>query len=227
MTRILARMLLALGAAAAVPAAAQDATYSVRMMTPEAAQKAAGAALAACRKAGYQVAVAVVDRAGLPLVMLRDRFAGPHTPGVATDKAWTAVTFKTDTSELEKITRPGMPQSGMRGVARVTALSARLAPKAVAPILTGSLPPVLPRALSVVAGGRTRRPSAVLRLVRCEADPPVTAPSRRPLEAGVRDRGEPCIADGDVGTQRVAGGAAVQVVDDGSGPPVAGNERRP
>lgn len=126
MPRILAPMLLALGTAVAGPALAQDATYSVRMMTPEAAQKAAGAALAACRKAGYQVAVTVVDRAGLPLVMLRDRFAGPHTPGVATDKAWTAVTFKTDTSELEKITRPGMPQSGLRGVDRVTAFGGGL-----------------------------------------------------------------------------------------------------
>lgn len=113
--------LLLCGVLWAQTAAAQDATYSVRMMTPEAAQKAAKAALDACRKAGYQVAVAVVDRAGLPLVMLRDRFAGPHTPGVATDKAWTALTFKTDTTELTKITGPGMPQSGMRSVDRVTA----------------------------------------------------------------------------------------------------------
>jgi uncharacterized protein GlcG (DUF336 family) len=101
--------------------AADPMTYELRMMTPEAAQKAASAALANCRKAGYQVAVAVVDRAGLPLVMLRDRFAGPHTVEVATDKAWTAVSFKTDTGELAKITGPGMPQSGLRGVARVTA----------------------------------------------------------------------------------------------------------
>ena len=113
-------------ASACLPALAQDATYSVRMMTPEAAQKAAQTALEACRKAGYQVAVAVVDRAGLPLVMLRDRFAGPHTPGVATDKAWTALTFKTDTTELTKITGPGMPQSGMRSVDRVTAFGGGL-----------------------------------------------------------------------------------------------------
>lgn len=123
MSRILVPLFLsfaALGATVA-PAAAQEATYSQRMMTPEAAQKAALAALAACRRAGYQVAVAVVDRAGLPLVMLRDRFAGPHTPGVATDKAWTAVSFKTDTGELAKVTGPGMPQSGLRSVDRVAA----------------------------------------------------------------------------------------------------------
>lgn len=126
MPRMLTPMLLALGTVVAGPALAQDATYSVRMMTPEAAQKAAGAALAACRKAGYQVAVTVVDRAGLPLVMLRDRFAGPHTPGLATDKAWTAVSFKTDTSYIEKVTRPGMPQSGLREVGRVTAFGGGL-----------------------------------------------------------------------------------------------------
>lgn len=127
MRRIHALLPLLISSALASPAAlAQDATYSVRMMTPEAAQKAAKTALEACRKAGYQVAVAVVDRAGLPLVMLRDRFAGPHTPGVATDKAWTALTFKTDTTELTKITGPGMPQSGMRSVDRVTAFGGGL-----------------------------------------------------------------------------------------------------
>ena len=108
------------------PATAEDASFSVRMLTPEAAQKAANAALAACRQAGYQVAVAVVDRAGVAQVMLRDRFAGAHTPGVATDKAWTAVSLRTDTGELAKLTQAGMPQSGIRHVPRVAALGGGL-----------------------------------------------------------------------------------------------------
>ena len=62
-----------------LPAMAQQATFAQRSITPEAALKAARAALASCQKSGYQVAVAVTDRGGLPLVMLRDRFAGPHT----------------------------------------------------------------------------------------------------------------------------------------------------
>lgn len=103
------------------PAVAEDATFSVRMLTPEAAQKAANAALAACRKAGYQVAVAVVDRSGVAQAMIRDRFAGPHTPGVATDKAWTALSFRTDTTELAKATQPGQPSSGLRSMPRVAA----------------------------------------------------------------------------------------------------------
>jgi uncharacterized protein GlcG (DUF336 family) len=115
---LLSAALLALPLAAS---AADDATFSVRMLTPESAQKAVNAALAACRKAGYQVAVAVVDRSGVTQALIRDRFAGPHTPGVATDKAWTAVSFRTDTTELGRATQPGQPSSGLRSVPRVAA----------------------------------------------------------------------------------------------------------
>ena len=108
--------------ASAAPAHAQDATYAVRMLTPETALKAADAALKKCRSDGYQVAVAVVDRSGIVQVMLRDRLAGPHTPDMAIAKAWTAVTFRTHTTVLAKETEPGRPQSGIRhrpGVAAV------------------------------------------------------------------------------------------------------------
>lgn len=108
--------------APAIAPAAQDATFTVRQLTPEAALKAAQAALAKCRASGYQVTVAVVDRAGLAQVVLRDRFAGPHTLEMASNKAWSAVSFKTNTSELEKITRPGEPLSALRDVPRMTAI---------------------------------------------------------------------------------------------------------
>lgn len=107
-------------------AGAQQATHAIRVLTPEAAQKAANAALAACRQAGYQVAVAVVDRFGITQVMVRDRFAGAHTPGVATDKAWTAASFRTDTTELSRLTQAGQPQSGLRHVPRVAAFGGGL-----------------------------------------------------------------------------------------------------
>jgi uncharacterized protein GlcG (DUF336 family) len=100
---------------------AQDATFSVRVLTPETALKAAQAALARCRAAGFQVAVAVVDRMGVTQVMLRDRFAGPHTPDMATAKGWTAVSFRTNTTDLAAATQSGT-QSGVRhrpGVAAV------------------------------------------------------------------------------------------------------------
>ena len=100
-------------------AGAQQATYAARSLTPEAALRAARAALAACAKSGYQVAVTVTDRAGVPLVMLRDRHAGPHTPETASNKAWTALTFKTDTLTLARLSEPGQPISGIRQVPRV------------------------------------------------------------------------------------------------------------
>ena len=98
------------------------ATHTLQVLTPEAAQKVVNAALQECRRQGYQVAVAVVDRSGVTQALLRDRFAGAHTTVVATDKAWTAASFRTDTSELARATQPGQPASGLRGVARFTAV---------------------------------------------------------------------------------------------------------
>ena len=99
-------------------ALAESATFTVKQLTPEPALKAAQAALAKCRADGFQVSVAVVDRAGLTQVLLRDRFAGAHTVDFAQNKAWTAVTFKTNTTELEKATRAGQPMSGIRNIPR-------------------------------------------------------------------------------------------------------------
>ncbi len=103
-------------------ASAQDATFTVKMMTPETALAAAQAALKKCRAEGYQVAVAVVDRSGVTQVILRDRFAGPHTPDMAVSKAWSAVTFRTNTTDLARETQAGRPMSGIRqrpGVAAI------------------------------------------------------------------------------------------------------------
>jgi uncharacterized protein GlcG (DUF336 family) len=96
------------------PAFAQEALVTYKSINPDVALDLARAALADCRRQGYQVAVAVVDRFGIAQVMLRDRFAGPHTPATAAGKAWTAVTFRTNTTELIGISQPGMPQSGLR-----------------------------------------------------------------------------------------------------------------
>ena len=101
---------------------AQQATYQVRSITPEAALKAARAALAACGKNGHQVAVTVTDRAGHPLVMLRDRHAGPHTPQTATSKAYTALSFKLDTTSFTRVTQAGEASSGIRQLPGVVAI---------------------------------------------------------------------------------------------------------
>ena len=115
------RWLIALAALIAADALAQ-AAFTVKVLTPETALKAARAALERCRSSGYQVAVAVSDRMGVVQVLLRDRFAGPHTLDLATSKAYTAASFRMNTSELQEATQAGRPQSGIRnrpGVAAV------------------------------------------------------------------------------------------------------------
>jgi hypothetical protein len=71
---------LAIALALAAPARAEDALVSYKSLSTELALDLARAALAECRKRGYQAAVAVVDRFGVTQVMLRDRFAGAATP---------------------------------------------------------------------------------------------------------------------------------------------------
>jgi uncharacterized protein GlcG (DUF336 family) len=103
-------------------ASSAEATFTVKVLTPDTALKAAQAALKKCRDSGYQAAVAVVDRMGVLQVLLRDRFAGPHTVDMASAKAYSAVSFRTNTRELAEATQAGRAQSGIRhrpGVAAV------------------------------------------------------------------------------------------------------------
>ena len=106
---------------ASLACSAQEGTFQTRSLTPETALTAARAALESCRKQGFQVAVAVSDRAGLVQVLLRDRFAGAHTIDVAADKAWTAASFRTSTADLANETQPGRPMSGLRNLPRFLA----------------------------------------------------------------------------------------------------------
>lgn len=115
---------LALTASAGVHAA--ESTYSIKLMTPETALKAAQAGLKKCRDGGYQVAIAIVDRTGQTQVVLRDRFAGMHTPEAAVNKAWTAVSFKSNTSQFAESTQSGKESSGIRSIPRVLAIGGGL-----------------------------------------------------------------------------------------------------
>lgn len=103
-------------------AIAQPATFETKSLTPETALQAATAAMESCRSHGYQVGVAVVDRAGLTQVFVRDRFAGAHTVEVATNKAWTAASFRTATLALAAETQAGKSMSGIRSASRVLAI---------------------------------------------------------------------------------------------------------
>lgn len=105
-------LLLSLGTVSAD----EHALFTTQSLTPEAALKAVTAAMAKCRTEGYQVAVAVVDRMGNLQALLRDRYAGAHTPETAKGKAWTAASFRSNTSDLVEPTQAGEAQSGVRQV---------------------------------------------------------------------------------------------------------------
>ena len=114
MLRAFVTLSLVLGVA---PARAQDALVTYKSMSPD-------VALDACAGARSRIAASAAsrwrsrwsDRFGVTQVVLRDRFAGPHTVPTATGKAWTAVTFRTNTTELVGVTQPGMPQAGLRSL---------------------------------------------------------------------------------------------------------------
>jgi uncharacterized protein GlcG (DUF336 family) len=68
------------------------------------AKTIAEATLAACKEKGFNTAVAVVDRAGQVLVILRDEQATAATLEMARRKAYTARMFRTTTLEFQKRT---------------------------------------------------------------------------------------------------------------------------
>lgn len=108
-------LVAALAAAAlAAPAAHADDLVTFRVMSPALALDLARAALEDCRARGFQVAVAVVDRFGVPQVLLRDTLAGIHTPDTAIGKARAAVSFRAPTEEMATVTQAGQPNSGIR-----------------------------------------------------------------------------------------------------------------
>lgn len=114
--RMLRTTVFAAAALAAGGAGAEGALVTFQVLAPDTALKLAVAARDDCRARGYQVAVAVVDRFGVVQVLLRDRLAGAHTPETARRKAWTAVSFRTDTQEMSAATTAGQEASGVRHV---------------------------------------------------------------------------------------------------------------
>jgi uncharacterized protein GlcG (DUF336 family) len=113
---------------AAPPALADDTNAFVefQVLKPEVALEMAQAAMLACRANGYQVGVTVVDRFGIPQVFIRDRFAGVHVYETSRRKAWTAVSFRTSTTELAVSTEAGQISSGIRHLSEALPLGGGL-----------------------------------------------------------------------------------------------------
>ena len=80
--------------------AADEPYVTTRALTVSVAVKIVSTAEATCKKKGYQVSVAVVDRYGNLLAFARDPLAGAHTITIAQYKAYTAATFQGATIDL-------------------------------------------------------------------------------------------------------------------------------
>ncbi|MGZ5803556.1 MAG: GlcG/HbpS family heme-binding protein [Xanthobacteraceae bacterium] len=89
------------------------------------AKTIAEAAMDKCKELGFKVVV-VVDRAGLPLVMLRGDGAGLHTLEGADRKAYTARTFGTSSTDFVKRMLNDPASTGSKEYSRVLAISGGL-----------------------------------------------------------------------------------------------------
>ncbi len=96
---LLATLLLTLPTA---HAADDSPIISIKRLNMETALQIAQAAIAQCRKEGVQIAVTVIDRGGHPQVILRDVLAMDLTLTVSRQKAYSAMSFNSATSALEK-----------------------------------------------------------------------------------------------------------------------------
>lgn len=111
---------LAVAAVLSSPAGAQVLTQKNVSMAM--AQTIANAALAQCQSMGFKVAVAVVDRGGQTVVMLRSDGAGLHTPEGAERKAFTARTFSQPSADFVQRLKDRPDTAGSVHYNRVLAL---------------------------------------------------------------------------------------------------------
>src|SRR5215472_9326343 len=106
---------------ALVAAARGQGIVSQRNLSLGLAKTIAEAALGECKAKGYSTAVAVVDRAGQVMVILRDENASAQTADMARRKAFTARMFRTTTLEFQKRTEDPK-YAAQRQVADILAL---------------------------------------------------------------------------------------------------------
>lgn len=99
------------GTAAPLPAAAQALTQ--RNMSLEIARALADASIACAKRDNYDVSVAVVDRAGDMVLLMRGNMANPHNAELARRKAYTARTYGVSTMEFRNRTN-GTDLEGQR-----------------------------------------------------------------------------------------------------------------
>ena len=99
--KVFAGTLIALSLAGRAPA---QGLVTERNLSLGLAKTIAEAALAECKSKGFNTTVAVVDRAGQVLVLLRDEKATPQQLEMARRKAYTARMFRMSTLDFQKRT---------------------------------------------------------------------------------------------------------------------------
>lgn len=81
---------------------AAEGLVQVRLLSLDMARTIAEAAIEACRKDGYQVSVVVTDRAGEPLVVMRDVYSNRYFTQLAHGKTNAAIMANASSAELRR-----------------------------------------------------------------------------------------------------------------------------
>lgn len=124
--------LLVVALACAASAGVQGQALTERNVSLQLARTIADAAIAACKKDGYDVTAAVVDRAGDLKLLLRADTSNPHNADLARRKAYTSRTYGFSSMEFRNRTAGGSELAGQRQLAEVIALGGGV------PILIGN-----------------------------------------------------------------------------------------
>jgi uncharacterized protein GlcG (DUF336 family) len=119
---LVTRDLIAALAVLAVSGASAQSVVTQRILSLAAARTIAETALAECTSRGFRTSVAVVDRSGNLLVVLRHELAHPVTVEMARDKAYTAVVFRGSTMDFQRDTANDAARLPQRDVPGILAL---------------------------------------------------------------------------------------------------------
>ena len=97
-----------------------------KILSANLALEAASATLEACQRQGHRVTVTVVDSTGLPKVILRGDGAGIHTVDASRRKAYTALSMRSSTLQLDERVRNTPAATGIRDIDQLLVLAGGL-----------------------------------------------------------------------------------------------------
>ena len=119
---VTSRSIISAVALLAASSAPTQGIVTQRILSLDAARAIAEAAFAECASHGFRTSVAVVDRSGNLMVVLRHELAHPVTVEMARSKAYTAVVFRGSTIEFQSDTTNDPTRLAQRDVPGILAL---------------------------------------------------------------------------------------------------------